>query len=105
MAVDRIRRRRWVGAWALTGALAMLIAGETVLKGRFGPTAFIAYWLGCLVLTCLAIFIALADARASQLRIRREQKDLVETTLKNLPLKGEEPAADPRPGQPERRRT
>jgi hypothetical protein len=84
MALDATARRRWVGAAVLLAALAMLISGQTVLKGRLGALAFIVYWLFCFGLTGLAILIALLDARALQLRTRREQRDLFEATLKEI---------------------
>jgi hypothetical protein len=84
MALDATARRRWFGACVLLAALAMLICGETVLKGILGNLAFVLYWLVCLVLTCLAILIAILDARALRYRIRQEQRDLFESTLREI---------------------
>jgi hypothetical protein len=84
MARDPVVTRRWIGAIALLTALVMLICGETVLKGKFGNLAFLAYWLGCLACTVVAIIVALADARAVQRRISREQRNLLESTVKEI---------------------
>jgi len=84
MALDATARRRCFGAIVLLVALAMLICGETVLNGRLGGLAFIAYWMVCLVLTGLAVVVAFLDARALQRRTRQEQRDLFETTLKQI---------------------
>jgi hypothetical protein len=93
--------RRGVGALALVMALGMLIGGETVFKGKLHNLAFILYWLGCLGFTVLAIIIALVDARALQTRSRREQRELLESTLKEL--EGKAKKAGPRPQGRKRR--
>ena len=84
MALDATARRRWFGTCVLLAALAMLIGGETVLKGILGNLAFVLYWLVCLGLTCLAILIAILDARALRNRIRQEQRDLFKSTLREI---------------------
>jgi membrane protein implicated in regulation of membrane protease activity len=84
MALDATARRRWFGAVVLLAALAMLICGETVLKGRLGDLTFIGYWLVCFALAGLAIVVAFLDARALQRQTRQEQRDLFETTLKQI---------------------
>ena len=99
MAIDATTRRRWFGAVVLLAALAMLICGETVLKGKLADLTFIAYWLVCLALTGLAIVVAFLDARALQRRVRQEQRDLFETTLKEIQSR-----ARPKPNRPGRRR-
>jgi hypothetical protein len=86
MALDATARRRWFGAVVLVIALGMLLCGETALKGKLGDLAFLLYWLGCLGFTGLAIIVALADARALQRRTRREQRDLFESTLKEIEI-------------------
>ena len=95
MALDATARRRWFGAVVLLTALAMLICGQTILRGRLGPLAFIAYWLLCFGLTGLAILVAFLDARTLQRRTRQEQRDLFEATLKEI-----ETEAKSRPHQP-----
>lgn len=99
MAIDATTRRRWFGAVILLAALVMLICGETVLKGKLGALMFIAYWLVCLALTGLAILVAFLDARALQRRIRQEQHDLFNTTLKEI-----QSQARTKPNRPGRRR-
>jgi ABC-type uncharacterized transport system permease subunit len=84
MALDTTARRRWLGAGTLLAALAMVICGETVLRDRLGPLATVIYWLVCLILTSVAIIIALLDFRALGLRTQREQRDLFEATLKTI---------------------
>lgn len=84
MELSATARRRWVGALALLAALVMLIAGETVLKGRLGAMAFLVYWMACFAFTGLALLMALIDMRAVQNRTRQEQRKLVESTLKEI---------------------
>ena len=99
MALDATARRRWFGAVVLLAALGMLICGETVLKGKLGDLTFIVYWLVCFALTGLAIVVAFLDARALQRRIRQEQRDLFETTLRQI-----QSEARTRPHRPDRTR-
>jgi len=84
MAWDASIRRRWFGALALLAALAMLAAGETVLKDRLNDVALLLYWLVCLAFTLLAILLAFRDFRVVQDRLRREQRDLFAGTLKEI---------------------
>jgi hypothetical protein len=84
MALDPTKSRRWVGAILVLAAVAMVICGETVLRDRMGPLATLAYWMGCLVLTSLAILVALLDLRALRNRTRLEERALFETTLKKI---------------------
>ena len=69
---------------ALLAALALLVAGETVFKGRLGDVGFLFYWLVCLGLTFLAIFTAILDVRSLQRHARREQHELLDDTLKHI---------------------
>ena len=84
MNLDATARRRWLGAIALLIALGMLICGETVLKGKLVDITFLVYWLGCLGCTGLAVIVALLDARALGRRTRREQRELFESTWKEI---------------------
>lgn len=84
MPLDKTVRRRVIGALFLVGALGMLVAGESVLKTRLSALAFLLYWLICLGLTIGAIIVACLDARAMQRRTRDEQRELLESTLKNI---------------------
>lgn len=65
-------------------AVLMLILGETVLRGSLPPAGFLLYYTFCLVLTATAILIALADARTSAQRTVQEQRELLNSTIKNL---------------------
>jgi len=84
MDLDATARRRWFGGIVLFAALAMLLVGETLLKGRLAGFSFLIYWLVCFALTTLAIIIAFLDVRALQRRIHQEQRELLETTLKKI---------------------
>ena len=77
-------RRRSFGALCLLAAIAMLVAGETVLKGRLSALGFAAYWLGCFVVTALAIYAALLDARAVREETHAEQRALFENTVRKI---------------------
>lgn len=100
MALDASARRRWLGGLVLLAAVAMLICGETGLKGKLGILAFLIYWLVCFALTGLAIMAAFLDVRALQRRIRQEQRDLFESTLKKI-----EAEAKTKPPLPDRKRS
>lgn len=84
MGLHNTGRRRWFGALMLLGALGLLVAGETVLKGRLDGMAFLLYWMLCFVFTGLAIVTAYLDARALQTRTRREARELLQTTLSKI---------------------
>ena len=84
MGFDATARRRWLGILVLVLALAMLIAGETVLQGRLHELTFLGYWLVCLLLTSAAIVIAFLDARALRRQTRDEARDLLQSTLKEI---------------------
>lgn len=77
-------RRRWFGATCLLTAIAMLVAGVTVLEGAMAPLAFVGYWLACLLLTALAAGTALIDASRVRAEQREEQRALIENTLKEV---------------------
>ncbi|HWX18979.1 MAG TPA: hypothetical protein VN578_03630 [Candidatus Binatia bacterium] len=98
MGLDATVRRRWVGALALLAALVMLVAGQTVLEGRLTPVAFLVYWLVCVILTGLAIFVAFADVRALAYRTHREQRDLLQNTLKEIETEARRKARQPPAG-------
>jgi protein-S-isoprenylcysteine O-methyltransferase Ste14 len=84
MGLDATARRRWFGAIVLAIALLMLVLGQTVLEGRISGLAFLAYWLICFILVCLAIVVAFRDAKAVQHEVRSEQRELLESTLKDI---------------------
>lgn len=59
----------------------MVVAGLTVLDGRLGPVAFVAYWLVCFVATAFAIVAAILDFRAVHEDARDEREALFTDTL------------------------
>jgi len=69
----------------LLTAIAMLVADETVMKGRLSDLGILAYRLICLVFTLLAICAAFLDVRALRRATRDEQRRLFENTLQNIP--------------------
>ncbi len=75
-------RRRWFGTLCLLTAIGLLIAGETVFKGRLSPLGFLLYWTGCFVVTGLAALTALRDAASVRAESRQEQRALFEETLR-----------------------
>ncbi len=84
MGLDATARRRWFGALSLVAALAMLIGGETVFKHRLSAFGFLVYWLICFAFTSLAFLAAFLDVRALSRRTRREQRELLDTTLRTI---------------------
>jgi hypothetical protein len=99
MALDPNTRRRWIGAVLVLAALGMVVCGETVLRDRLGPLQTLMYWLGCLVLTTLAILVAILDVRALRQRTRREERALFDSTLRKIQSDLEtRPQARPRSG-------
>lgn len=91
-------RRRWIGAIFLVAALGMLIAGQTVLQDRLGPTGFVLFWLGCFAFTVAALLVAILDFSAVRRRTREEQLALFENTLKEIDQQKESKPRNP-PGQ------
>jgi hypothetical protein len=77
-------RRRWLGAFFLLAAIGMLIAGETFLRDRLSPVLFLVFWTMCFAFTVLAVLVAFLDVSAVRRRIRAEQRELIENTLRQL---------------------
>ena len=86
MAVTRDFRRRALGVLFLLASLGMLVAGETLLRERLRerPMAFLLYWMGCFGLVGLTFLIALVDLVVVRRRVRAEQRELVESTLRQI---------------------
>src|SRR6267378_1540155 len=84
MGMDDTARRRCFGGVVLAAAVGMLVAGETFLKSRLSGSTLVIYWLVCFFLTGLAMLVAFRDARAMLQRTGREQRDLLENTLKEI---------------------
>jgi biotin transporter BioY len=101
MALSRETRWRWYGGICLGVSVAMLVLGMTVLKNRLRPQAFLYYWLVCMLVTGLALIIALLDLRAVRLRLRREQMDLMQRTLLEIEREKKEKAAKTESSAPE----
>ncbi len=95
MGMDATARRRWFGTLVLLGAVAMLVCGQTVLQGRLKPWLLVIYWPVCCLLTGLAVIAALRDVRALQNRARQEQRDLLESTLKEIETEARSKGRDP----------
>ncbi len=79
-----VAQRRWLGGAVLGAALLMLILGQTVLQRRLQGLFFLIYWLVCLALTGLAILVALVDARATRIELQRQNRQLLERTVKDI---------------------
>jgi len=82
--------RRWFGAMVLAAAVAMLIAGETVLADRLRGGSYLIYWLLCFCFTGLAGVAALLDFHALRQRAREQKRALLETALKDIEMKARE---------------
>ena len=68
------------------------------IEGQLSPLGFLLYWLGCFAFTITAVFIALADVKALRVRTQREQKDLLESTLKEIKTGASSRTGDGKPG-------
>ena len=77
-------RRRWFGVFYLLIALGLLVWGQTVLQPHLRGMGFILYWVACFVFTGLAMLTALLDMRAVRRRIRDQQRDLVQRTIRRM---------------------
>jgi len=84
MSLNAKARRRWFGTLCLLTAIGLLVAGETVLKGRLSPLGFLLYWTGCFVVTSLAALTALRDAACVRAESRQEQLAFFEETLRTI---------------------
>lgn len=84
MSLNAKARRRWFGTLCLLTAIGMLVAGETVFKGRLSALGFLLYWTGCFVVTGLAALTALRDAACVRAESRQEQRALFEETLRKI---------------------
>ena len=100
MGLEPATRRRWLGGLMLLAALAMLIAGETVLEHRLSGAGFLLYWLLCLVFTGGAIMVAYMDVRAVQRKSRLEARELLEKTLHKIETDVRQKPRQSRPPEP-----
>ena len=97
MSLDSDTRRRLIGALVLTMAVVMLMSGETILKGKLSLLGFLLLSLGCFAFTITAVFIALADVKALRVE-RRENKKMLESTLKEIKTGASSRTGDGKPG-------
>lgn len=101
MARDWKCCRRWVGAGSLLAALGLLVLGQTALKSQLQGLTFLLYWSACLAATGVAVITALLDVKALQQRARTEQRDLLETALKDFRAEADQNALSAgRPAKP-----
>ena len=77
----------------LATAVAMLIAGQTLLQPALRGDLFFLYWLICVLLTGAAIVTALVDARETRIQIKKQERDLLEHTIKQIQDDARERAA------------
>lgn len=84
--------RRVLGAVFLGTAILMLILGETLLAASLQRSrmVFIIYWMGCFAFTGLATLMAVLDMVVVRRRMREQQREFLETTLREI---GEKQAA------------
>lgn len=87
MSINPRTRRRRFGVICIAVAIAMLIAGETVLKAKLSGVPLLGYWLTCFVFTMLAVGVALLDVARVRQELRDEQRALVEDTLQEIERK------------------
>jgi hypothetical protein len=91
MSHPGVARRRWFGVLFLILAAGMLIWGQTILRPYLHGGVFVVYWLVCLVLTGLAMVVALLDARATRLRVRSQQQELLRRAIEDVPAAPKDP--------------
>jgi len=96
MGLDATARRRWFGGVVLVGAVTMLVCGPTVPQGRLNRVWFVLYWLIWFVFPGLAMVAAFRDLRALQQRTRQQQRELLETTLKEIETEARTKQGQPR---------
>jgi hypothetical protein len=59
----------------------MLLAGQTVLRDRLGPLAYLLFWATCMTFTLLAVLAAFWEALSVHRRTRIEQRELLKDAL------------------------
>lgn len=79
------RLRRTLGLVFLGLAVLLLACGLTVLQSRLEGVAFLFYWMGCYLATSLALLVAFYDAWLVRQRARREEHELANRTLGDIP--------------------
>lgn len=84
MSLKPEQRRRWMGGIILAVAALMLIAGETLLKGRLSPLLMLAYWLACFGLAAVAMIYAVLDASAVARQTSEARRELAARTIREI---------------------
>lgn len=91
--------RRLLGLSALVAALAMLVAGQTVLQGRLAGVFFLIYWAACFIFTLLAMVMALRDAQAVRHQTQNEERALLHDTIREIISEAETKSSPPTDGR------
>lgn len=76
-----VSARRVISGIFLVAALLMLALGLTVFSKYLSGRNFVIYWLACLLLTGVAAILALVDLFVLRRKLRKEQSDLIKSTL------------------------
>ncbi|MFM1943056.1 MAG: hypothetical protein RI897_2038 [Verrucomicrobiota bacterium] len=74
-------RRRWFGLFFLLLSVGLLVWGQTWLSDALKGWGYIAYWTMCLLVTQVALVLALLDARATRREIRSQQLRILKETF------------------------
>jgi len=73
-----------MGTTFLLVAVAQIALGLTVLRDHLSPVGTLLYWTVCFAATFGAILCAFVDAMANLRESRRERRDLLESTLREV---------------------
>jgi len=84
MGLSATTRRRVLGSLFLLTAVVMVLLGQTVLEECLRGLNYVLYWMACVIMTGLAVLTALLDVRAIQQRSRRDQYDLLTSTVEKI---------------------
>ena len=76
--------RRKIGTTCIVIAVAMLIAGETILDGKLRGIPLLCYWLACFIFTAIAAAAAIMEAARVGIEGRNEQRGLIEETIRQI---------------------
>jgi len=76
--------RRLLGVLFLIIAATQVVLGLTAYKGSLSPLGTLLYWSACLLATFAAILCAIVDAFWCLDSSRREQRNLLEQTLRKI---------------------
>ena len=79
--------RRWLSLAFLALAGGMLLWGQTLLKTRLSGETFIIYWTLCFLFAGLAIIFSLVESMKVRREYRRQQRELIEKTVREIERK------------------